>query len=153
MKWGEWICCHSAIKFKPLDTERKVKKMKPGSVWDLKALCLFKKDMMWSLFLLSTERVGGVIRLHLSGEGCCYFFPWKLWLAIRSPLKVTGSVHDSAAHKRLRFFPCLALAITATVERSGDVFKMRPRSLPDCFTEMLSYIYWVSNEAPASSAK
>lgn len=94
-----------------------------------------------------------MIRLHLSGEGCCYFFPWKLCLAIRSPLKVTGSVHDSAAHKRLRFFPCLALAITATMERSGDVFKMRPRSLPDCFTEMLSYIYWVSNEAPASSAK
>lgn len=59
----------------------------------------------------------------------------------------------AVAHKRLTRSPRLALAITAAKERSGDVFKMRPRPLPDGSAEMLSYIYWVSNEAASSRAK
>lgn len=49
--------------------------------------------------------------------------------------------------------PCLELAITSTtVERSWDVFKMRPGLLPDCSSETLSYICWVSDEASEEEA-
>lgn len=72
---------------------------------------------------------------------------------IYSSLEVIESILNAMAHKRLTVSSCLALAITVSVERSGDVFKMRPRSLPDCSTEMLSYIYWESNETLVNSAK
>lgn len=59
----------------------------------------------------------------------------------------------AAARQRLTCSPRLALAITAAKQRSRDVFKMRPRPLADGSAEMLSYIYWLSNEAAPRRAK
>lgn len=120
--------------------------------WALSHVTNVKADQYEKIMLDMTT-----LPFHLrNGLLADFFPPLKMCLFLIQPspiIDVSGSILMAVAHKRLTCSPCLALAITAAMERSWDVFKMRPRPLPGGSTEMLSYIYWVSNEAAASSAK
>lgn len=131
--------------FSPLDTECKVKKMKGRSLRGL-TRCVFSKTIwcrVYFHYLLKCGVTRSPRNCDLPSASDPSSLPSQMSPGLFSMLWLIRDATRS---------PCLVLEITATVERSRDVFKIRPRPLADCSAEALSYIYWVSNEASASSA-